>query len=150
MTTSEDTTIQGLPTQVKLPEVTFIDRVFYQIDDKHLVSRARYIMENHLGRELESNEIVHHINEDPMDDRLENLQVMSRSEHGKLHGCGKKKVWNKGSITLPLGGCIIKKMIGKWGPYLYHVKRVGKKQTWTYLGKVDELVRERVGNSEEV
>lgn len=70
------------------------------------------------------------MSEDPMDDRSENLQVMSHSEPGTLSG-----------------GCIIKKMVGKWGPYRYHVKRVGKKQTWTYLGKSSELVRERVGNS---
>ena len=36
---------------------------------------------------------------------------------------------------IPAGGCIISKMVGKYGPYRYHVKRVGKKQTWTYLGK---------------
>ena len=163
--TSEDTTISELHvdemveremrerelvrTQEKLSETIFIDRVFYRIDDNKLVSRARYLMEKSLNRELKQNEIIHHINENPMDDRIENLQVMSRSEHGKLHGNGKKKTWNNGPKNLPLGGCIIQKMVGKWGPYLYHVKRVGKKQIWTYLGKSSELVRERVGNSAE-
>jgi len=51
--------------------------------------------------------------------------------------------------VLPSGGCIIEKMVGKWGPYRYHVRRVGKKQIWTYLGKATELVTEkRVGKSE--
>ena len=42
----------------------------------------------------------------------------------------------EGTIDIPPGGCIIKKMIGTCGPYEYHVKRVGKRQIWTYLGKV--------------
>jgi hypothetical protein len=49
---------------------------------------ARHVVEQHLGRRLESTEIVHHINGDPMDDRLENLQVVSRAEHAAIHGAG--------------------------------------------------------------
>lgn len=45
----------------------------------------RYIMEQCIGRKLTSDEVVHHINGDPLDNRLDNLQVMSRAEHTKLH-----------------------------------------------------------------
>jgi hypothetical protein len=45
----------------------------------------RAVMEAHLGRELRSGEIVHHINGDPSDDRIENLVVMSQREHFALH-----------------------------------------------------------------
>ncbi len=38
-----------------------------------------------LGRELAADEVVHHINGDPSDDRPENLQVVSRSEHFAIH-----------------------------------------------------------------
>lgn len=48
-------------------------------------SRYRYVMEKHLGRKLTSNEVVHHINGNPIDDRIENLMVMTASEHTKLH-----------------------------------------------------------------
>lgn len=55
------------------------------VDGKQqLVSRVT--MSRHLGRELGSDEIVHHINEDPFDNRVENLQLVTRAEHKRLHG----------------------------------------------------------------
>lgn len=51
-----------------------------KIDVEH-----RVIMEKHLNRKLDTNEVVHHLNGNHKDNRIENLVVMSRSEHGKLH-----------------------------------------------------------------
>jgi hypothetical protein len=45
----------------------------------------RYVMEQHLGRRLQTNEHVHHINENTRDNRLENLQVLSAHEHAAHH-----------------------------------------------------------------
>lgn len=49
---------------------------------------ARAAMEGHLRRELLPEEVVHHINGDSSDDRIENLQLFpSKSAHRKLgHG----------------------------------------------------------------
>jgi len=52
----------------------------------------RLIMENHIGRELSDDEIIHHINHIPTDNRIENLQIMTHQTHTKLHS---KLRWNR-------------------------------------------------------
>jgi DNA-binding NarL/FixJ family response regulator len=47
-------------------------------------------MEQYLGRKLEFNEVVHHINGDTYDNRIENLELKSRSEHSREHGIERK------------------------------------------------------------
>lgn len=43
------------------------------------------IMEEYLGRRLTKSEVVHHINGCKDDNRLENLRLMTNSEHSRLH-----------------------------------------------------------------
>ena len=42
-------------------------------------------------RPLKKGEVVHHLNEDKTDNRLQNLDVMTRSKHAQLHHTGKKQ-----------------------------------------------------------
>ncbi len=49
------------------------------------VREHRYVMEQHLGRSLLPTEDIHHLNHVRTDNRLENLEVLTHSEHSKLH-----------------------------------------------------------------
>ncbi|RYE54211.1 MAG: HNH endonuclease [Hyphomicrobiales bacterium] len=49
------------------------------------VKQHRLFMEHHIGRLLRADEEVHHINGDKRDNRIENLQILSASEHARLH-----------------------------------------------------------------
>ena len=50
----------------------------------------RLVMENYLGRKLDEFELVHHINEDPTDNQIENLELCTRSSHARFHQNGRE------------------------------------------------------------
>jgi hypothetical protein len=64
---------------------------------KLYVAEHRLVMEQAVGRYLTKNEVVHHIDENTLNNKVENLQIMTPSEHGKHHYNKRNK--NNGKFT---------------------------------------------------
>jgi len=56
-----------------------------KVTDNEWEYEHRMIAEKNIGRPLLSNEIAHHINKDTLDNRPENIAVLTLSDHSKLH-----------------------------------------------------------------
>jgi hypothetical protein len=49
----------------------------------------RIVMENHLGRPLVRDEIIHHIDGNPINNDISNLTIISNGDHARGHLLGK-------------------------------------------------------------
>jgi len=65
------------------------------------VLEHRVVMENHLKRILSDDEVVHHKNQNKKDNRLENLEVLTVTEHVTLHNREVGRKW----LTLKCPSC---------------------------------------------
>lgn len=57
--------------------------------NKEQIREHRYVMEQFLGRKLSTQEHVHHKNGVQTDNRIENLEIISESEHNRMHALEK-------------------------------------------------------------
>ena len=53
----------------------------------------RVVMENHLNRLLNEDEVVHHRNKNKKDCLISNLELTNNSEHARLHGQEQGQEW---------------------------------------------------------
>ena len=77
----------------------------YDPETQKVRSYPRYLIEQHLGREVLPNEDVHHIDENPLNNDISNLEIIMHGEHQRRHAqkyfdkkvscscCGKEFVW---------------------------------------------------------
>ena len=64
----------------------------------HYRYEHRVVMERVLGRRLKRREHVHHKNGDKLDNRPENLQVLSATAHGALHAPAAHESRRRGKV----------------------------------------------------
>lgn len=75
-----------------------------------VVSYPRLLMENLLGRSLDKTEDVHHVDENPLNNDIKNLEVIDHKKHDAMHGgknrkyfpikkkcpvCGEEFIWTE-------------------------------------------------------
>lgn len=59
--------------------------IAYDKTNHKIVSYPRIIMETYLGRKMLPAEVVHHKDRNPLNNNVENLEVLNRADHTKLH-----------------------------------------------------------------
>ena len=108
---------KGWSKDKKRPEITgeksklwkggyWISKDGYKIIENEIETKGkkvlehRMIMEIYLGRKLKIDEIIHHKNENKLDNRIKNLQIVSRAEHINLH----RKDLRRNQQKKPLNG----------------------------------------------
>jgi len=57
------------------------------------VLHHRIVVENHIGRLLNADEVVHHKNHNKFDNRIENLEVLNYKEHVRKHSLEQGRKW---------------------------------------------------------
>lgn len=67
--------------------------------------RHREIMESFIGRKLLRSEVVHHKNHNKLDNSIENLEILTSSEHTRMH---LKEQWKSGKR-------VHSKKFNRWG-----------------------------------
>lgn len=77
----------GYPTDYPPPELGITQgRRFIYVPGRGKVFDYTIAAEDKIGRRLVEGEIVHHIDGNPLNCNPDNLQVMTQSEHARLHG----------------------------------------------------------------
>lgn len=77
----------------KLPKGSITQRIdksgakrnWIKIEEPNIWEPYAIYVYKQAGHDIEEGFCIHHINSDPLDDRIENLEQLSRADHVKLH-----------------------------------------------------------------
>ena len=63
----------------------------YLKHDGRKIAEHRLVVEEREGRRLLPGEVVHHVDDNPLNNDPDNLVILSRAEHHRLHATGSKR-----------------------------------------------------------
>ena len=111
-----------------------------------LIFLSHIIIKEYLEREIEPNECVHHIDKNPQNNNIENLQVMMKSEHASMHNSGRhcSEKTRKKLRQAQLGKCLSEETRKKIGQ-----AQIGNKRTLGYHHSPEartKMSQARIGN----
>lgn len=96
----------------------------------------RVIAENILNRKLSYNEVVHHVDENPQNNNLENLWVMTRHHHNKLH------------FFLRIQRVVYEKSLDKNSVNCWNTLRVDQTTAWLEMANAKVIKLIELGNQQ--
>lgn len=109
------------------------------------IAEHRLLLQEHLGRTLRSDEIVHHINHIKTDNRLENLTILTRANHLKEHQPDFKyeglkgeesavsKLTNEDVIAIRKSDLTNRALAESFGVSEQNIKLIKDRKTWTHI-----------------
>jgi len=111
------------------------------------ILKHRKIMQEHLGRELSPSEHVHHIDKNPMNNGIENLLIISNSDHISIHHKGiirseesrrkqsesRKRLYAEGKLDRDCSRMHTPESISKMSISMKKLYASGKKLGWVLM-----------------